>query len=432
MRPMPQVCHLAAAFFFALAVAMPAAAVPEVLEEIVAVVNDDVVLASELEAEIDQLSRQAQAHGATLPPREQLAPQVLERLILVRLQLSMADRMGIRVDEATLNNATRRIAEQNNMDLNQFRVALQAEGIDFATFREALREEIAITQVRQRQVERRVQVTSQEIDQLLEESGAGPQHEYLVGHILIATPEGANAEDVQAARQRAEQIRARLERGADFASVAAAESDAPTALDGGSLGWRAAGALPTLFAGTVPTMDTGAISEVIGSSSGFHIVQLQDRRRAGAQMITQTRARHILVAADPLVDDADEARQRIEALRDRLMAGADFETLAREHSDDRGTAGRGGDLGWFNPGTMVPEFERAARELRPGEISEPVQTMFGWHLIEVLERREQDVAEETIRIRAAEHLRARKVEEATEAWLRRLRDEAYIEIRLES
>lgn len=431
MRPMHRVRHLAAALVLTLAATLPAAAEQEVLEEIVAVVNNDVVLASELAAEIDQLSRQALAHGATLPPREQLAGQVLERLILVRLQLSLADRMGIRIDEATLNNATRRIAEQNNMDLNQFRVALQSEGIGFADFREALREEIAITQVRQRQVESRVQVTAREIDQLLEESGAGPQYEYRVGHILIATPEGASADEVQAARQQAERVRAQLERGADFATVAAAESDAPTALDGGSLGWRGAGALPTLFAGTVPAMERGDISEVIGSSSGFHIVQLQDRRRADAQMITQTRARHILIAADPLVDD-DEARRRIEALRERILAGTDFSALAREHSDDRGTAGRGGDLGWFNPGTMVPEFERAARELRPGEISEPVQTLFGWHLIEVLERREQDVAEDAMRARAAEHLRARKVEEATEAWLRRLRDEAYVEIRLES
>lgn len=429
---MHRVSRLAAALVLALAVALPAAAERELLDEIVAVVNNDVVLASELSAELDQISRQALAQDANLPPREQLAGQVLERLIMMRLQLSMAERMGIRVDEATLNNATRRIAEQNNLDLNQFRMALQAEGINFADFREALREEIAITQVRQRQVESRVQVTAQEIDQLLEESGAGPQYEYLVGHILIATPEGASSDQIQAARQEAERVRARLERGADFGEVAAAESDAPTALEGGSLGWRGAGALPTLFAATVPSMESGEISEVIGAANGFHIVQLQDRRRADAQMITQTRARHLLIAADPVVGDEAEARQRIEALRQQIEAGADLGALAREHSDDSGTAGRGGDLGWFNPGTMVPEFERAARELEQGEVSEPVRTMFGWHLIEVLDRREQDVAEDTMRARAAQHLRARKVEEATEAWLRRLRDEAYVEIRLES
>lgn len=420
---------------YACALIAAAAATPltaaEQLDRIVAVVNDDVVLASELAAEVRQVTNQARARGASLPPPAILERQVLERLIMVRLQLSLAQRAGIHVDETTLNAAVRRIADQNNLSLSQFRDALEADGVNFADFREAVREEITIMRLRQRQIESQIHVSAQEIDEMLATAGGADAPEYLVGHILIPVPEGATAEQIQSARARAEAVLAELRAGADFAVAAATHSAGQTALQGGSLGWRTEAELPTLFAGIVPSMAVGQISEVIDSPSGFHIIQLQERRRGEPQMVTQTRARHILIRSDALISE-EEARLRAETLRQRIAAGADFAELARAHSADRGSAARGGDLAWFNPGTMVPEFERAMNQLAIGEISEPVRTAYGWHIIEVLDRRQRDVGEETLRINAAERIRARKVEEATESWLRRLRDEAYVEVRLES
>ncbi|RFA31274.1 molecular chaperone SurA [Alkalilimnicola ehrlichii] len=403
----------------------------ETLDRIVAVVNDDVVLASELEQEMQQIAAQLQAQGARLPPIQVLREQVLERLIIQRLQLSVAERMGIQVDEATLNSAVRRIAQQNNMTLSQFRDVLEQDGISYAQFREAVRDEIAVTRLRQAQLERQIQITPQEIDEYLETRAARDDStEYLVSHILIATPEAASAEQIREARAEAEQVLAELREGADFAAMAASHSDSRTALEGGDLGWRSEGELPTLFAAVVPAMETGEVSDIIENAGGFHIVKLQQRRTGDAEMVTQTRARHILIRTTELVGD-DDAQARIESLHRRIEGGANFAELARSHSDDPGSAARGGDLGWADPGTMVPEFENVMNSLAPGELSEPFRTPFGWHIVEVLDRREQDVSEDIRRAQAAEQLRARKMEEATENWLRQMRDEAYVEIRLD-
>ena len=406
-------------------------ALAETLDEIAAVVNDQVVLASELEAETRKVVAQLRQRNVTLPSTPVIQRQVLERLIMQRLQLAMADRLGIRVDDATLNAAVARIAEQNKLSLSEFRRALEEDGYEYAEFREGLRDEIALARLHQRQTESMASVSPQEIDEFLASQGpGGDRDEYLLGHILIATPEAASAEQLQAAEAEAAEARQRLEAGEDFAQVAARYSDSATALEGGSLGWRSRAELPTLFAEQVPAMNVGQVDRV-QNPSGFHIIKLLDKRSSERQLVTQTHARHILIRTNEIVSDED-ARLRLESLAQRIENGADFTELARANSDDKGSAAQGGDLGWASPGTFVPAFERTMAELAPGEISEPFQTQFGWHIVQVLERRQHDSTEEFRRVKAAETIRQRKSEEALESWLRRLRDEAYVDIRLDS
>jgi peptidyl-prolyl cis-trans isomerase SurA len=413
-----------------LLIAWPAAAV-QPLDRIVAVVNDDVVLASELEQEVKNVTVQLQQRDTPLPDDQVLTRQVLERLIMQRLQLAVAERSGIRVDDATLNAAVQRIAEQNRLSLSEFRAALEQEGLDYGEFREGLRKEILLARLHQRQAEQQVSLSPQEIDEYLASQGAGAAVEYLVGHILIALPEGASGEQVRRAREQAEDVRRKLAAGGDLAQLAAVHSDSATALEGGSLGWRSRGELPTLFADQVPRLEVGQTGEIVQGAGGFHIVQLLDRRSADRAVVTQTHVRHILIRPDAVVSDQD-ARLRLDSLRRRIQGGAPFAELARANSDDKASAAQGGDLGWAAPGTFVPSFEQAMAKLAPGEISEPFQTRYGWHIVQVLERRERDATDELRRAKAAEAIRQRKSEEALEAWLRRLRDEAYIDIRLEA
>lgn len=403
----------------------------QVLDRIVAVVNDDVVLQSELEQEVATIAAQLRQRNIAMPDEQTLTRQVLERLIMQRLQLAVAERNGIRVDEATLNAAVQRIAEQNNLSLSQFRATLENEGFDYSTFRDNLRNEIILTRLHQRQAENRVSVSPQEIEEYLASQGGSNTTEYLVGHILIAMPENASAEQVQRARQRAEEVHGLLVAGGNLAQLAASYSDSPTALDGGSLGWRSQGELPTLFASQVPQLAVGETGQIVQSPSGFHLIQLLDRRSSDQAVITQTHARHILIRPNAVVSDQD-ARTRLETLRQRIQNGADFAELARANSDDKGSASQGGDLGWASPGTFVPSFEQAMAKLAPGQISEPFQSNFGWHIVQVLERRQRDATDELRRAKAAEAIRQRKSEEALEAWLRQLREEAYVDIRLEA
>lgn len=419
----------------ALALAVLLAATPsmaaQLLDRIVAVVNDDVVLQSELEQEVRTVAAQLQQRNIAMPNQQTLARQVLERLIMQRLQLAIAERNGIRVDEATLNAAVQRIAQQNDLSLSQFRTTLESEGYDYPTFREGLRNEIILSRLHQRQAESRVNVSPQEIDEYLASQGTEGTTEYLVGHILISAPEQASAEQLAQARTRAEEVRQALADGAELAQLAASHSDSSTALDGGSLGWRTQGELPTLFANQVPHLQPGETGEIVQNPSGFHIIQLLDRRSSDQAVITQTHARHILIDTNEVVTDND-ARLRLESLRQRILDGADFAQLARANSDDKGTASQGGDLGWASPGMFVPSFEQAMNELEPGEISLPFQSNFGWHIVQVLERRERDATDELRRAKAAETIRQRKSEEALEAWLRQLREEAYVDIRLDA
>ncbi len=401
------------------------------LDRIVAVVNDDVITTTELQQQIDIIVRQLRQQRTPLPPLPVLKKQVLERIIVNRIQLQLAAANGIRVDDETLNQTIRRIAERNNLTLAQFRDVIEADGFSFAQFRESMREEIIITRLRQRQVDSRISVSDQEVENFLanQKIQGNANDEYRLGHILIALPEGASPAQIRAARAKAEKILGELRGGADFTQKAMSVSDGQQALSGGDLGWRKAGELPTIFADKVQHMKTGDISNLIRSPSGFHIIKLVDHRNAERHIATQTRARHILIRPNDLTTD-EQARELLLQLRERAASGEDFAELARTYSDDKASAVDGGDLGWVEKGKMVPEFEKAMLALQPGQFSDPVKTQFGWHLIEVVDRREIDVTEEFTKNKVREQIYQRKVEEAGANWLRKLRDESYVELRL--
>ncbi len=400
------------------------------LDRIVAVVNDDVIVESELVKRVDNIRRQLRQSGTPEPPDEALQRQVLERLILDRLQLQMAARNGIRVDDTELNNAVERIAAGNNLSLREFRDVLARDGFDFGEFREQVRNEILLSRVRQRAVEQRVSVTAREIEnQLANQRQQEVGKEYRVGHILIAVPEAASSEEIDSARERTESVLERLRAGEDFAAVAAEVSDGQQALNGGDLGWRKENELPTIFADQVRSLEAGGLSEIIRSPSGFHLVRLNDLRDDSRIVVTQTNARHILVRTNQVVTEAD-ARLRLTQLKVRIENGEDFAELARANSDDTGSASRGGELGWLNPGDTVPAFERQMETLSEGEISAPFRSQFGWHIVQVVERRSFDDTTQVQRSKAAEQIRKRKLDEEVQSWLRQLRDEAYVEVRL--
>jgi peptidyl-prolyl cis-trans isomerase SurA len=404
------------------------------LDRIVAVVEDDVIMDSELNYRLDQIRQQIRSRGNQPPPDSVLIPQVMERLVIERLQLQRAASMGIRIDDIALNEAMENIARENRMSLPRFRELLVAEGIDFQRFREQIRDEMAISQLRRRQVDNRIQVSEQEIDDLIaSESGAIDQDvEYRISHILIPLAEGATPADIQEARERAESVRKlALDEDRNFSELAVSESGGQQALEGGDLGWRSAAQVPTVFARNVVLMREGDVSEVIRSPSGFHIVKLEGRRGGERARITQTHARHILISPTAVLSD-ERARERLESLRQRIAMGDTFEDLARAHSDDRGSAMRGGDLGWSDPGDLVPQFEEVINTLPPREVSEPFRTQFGWHIAEVLDRREHDSSRQLMRAQARDIIRDRKREDETELWLRRLRDESYVELRLDT
>lgn len=403
------------------------------LDRVVAVVNDDIISRSELDARLGRVREQLRQSGTAPPPPDALRRQVLERLILRRLQLQIARNSGMRVDDESLNRTILRIAEQNELTLREFRDAVERDGHDFARFREEIRDDILIAEVRRRQVENQINISQRDIDDyisMMEGQGTeADRHRYRLGHILIAVPDGASSEEIDEARERAERLLEELRAGADFANMAVTHSDGQKALEGGDLGWRLASDFPTMLADAVLRLETGDVSEPVRSASGFHLVKLVDKQGSQRQMIRQTLARHILITLDALTDNA-EARRQLGVLRERIVNGEDFGELARIHSDDPGSASRGGELGWIDPGNTVPVFERTMDSLAPGAISEPFRSRFGWHLVQVLERRDRDATETSRRAEARRRLRSRKIEENTQAWLRRVRGEAYVEYRL--
>jgi peptidyl-prolyl cis-trans isomerase SurA len=400
------------------------------LDRIVAVVNDEVITALELDKEIVEIKKQMRQQQ--MPPEAVLRKQLLERMILRRIQLQMAKRGSIRVDDVTLNSTIEKIAAQNRLSLPQFRDALTREGLDYEDFRENMRDEITINRLQQQQVGNRIVITQQEIDTFISNQAlrSGKDKEYHLGHILVAVPEAASAEQIAAARSKAEKIVAELRANADFYQTAASVSDGQQALEGGDLGWRRAEALPTLFADWVVKQQVNSISDALRSPSGFHIIKLlEERSNAQQHVVTQTHARHILIRTSEL-DDSELARDRLLKIRQRIVAGEDFAMLAKSQSEDPGSGAEGGDLGWVNPGDMVPAFEQAMDGLELNEISQPVRTQFGWHILQVLERRSHDNTKDVQRKNAQEVLRARKTDPAMQAWIRRLRDEAFVENRL--
>ena len=404
------------------------------LDRIVAVVNDDVIASSELDAQLDRVRDRLRQSGTAPPPDRTLRRQVLERMVINRLQLQLARDSGISVDDERLNRTLLRIAEQNNLALREFRDTLERDGYDFAEFREEIREEIMVSDVRRRRVESQVHISQRDVDDYLstmESQGAEvDRHRYRMQHILISVPDGASAEEITEARARTERLLGEIRAGTDFASVAVTHSDGQQALEGGDLGWRQASDLPTMFGDALLRLEVGEVTEPIRSASGFHLVKLVDRRDTERQMVRQTRARHVLIALDELTDEA-AARRQLSALRERIVNGEDFGEIARIHSDDSGSAPKGGDLGWVDPGNTVPVFERMMDSLDPGGLSRPFRSQFGWHIVQVLERRERDDTEAARRAEARRALRARKIEENMRTWVRRVRDEAYVEYRLD-
>jgi peptidyl-prolyl cis-trans isomerase SurA len=405
----------------------------EFMDRIVAVVGEDVITQRELVDRIELTRQQLAQRGVGMPNRETLIRQVMERIVLERIQLQEAQRVGIDIDELTLNQTMENIAAENGLTLFQLRDTLQNEGIDFSSFRQQIRDELTIAQLRRRQVDNRLRIGDQEIDDLIAaESGAIDRGvRYRLNQILVALPQGADSATIANAQRKAQELRERASAGENFADLAIQHSDAPDALEGGDLGWRNSGDLPALFARTAVLMRPGEVSEVLRSPSGFHILQLVDREGGQQVQVAQTRARHILISPDQIRSER-EAREQADLLYQRIRDGASFADLARAHSADTGSAARGGELGWLSAGETVPDFEEAMDRLPIGTVSEPVQSPFGWHIIEVLERRQVDASRELIRARAREILQNRKREEETELWLRRLRDQAFIEYRVDA
>ncbi len=403
----------------------------QLLDRIVAVVNEEVITQDELDRRLELVKKQLARQGTALPESEALTRQLLERLIMDRILLQYARQTGLRIDDFQLDRAIAAIAEQNRMTLAQFREVLARDGVDYADFREEIRKEMILARLREREIDSRITVSEGEIDNFLATQATQiTGGEYAVSHILVRVPEQATSSEIQARRARAEEALTELKAGKPFAQVAAVYSDAPDALQGGYLGWRPLSRLPELFADAVVKLNPGEVSEILRSPNGFHILRLEDRRGPGAPVqVTQTRVRHILLRPGETLSE-DEARNRLLQLRERIVNGADFAELARLHSEDP-SASQGGDLGWVSPGDTVPAFERAMDNLRPGEVSEPVKTPLGWHLIQVLERRTGEMTKERERVLARQSIKARKADEAYEEWLRQLRDQAYVEIRLE-
>jgi peptidyl-prolyl cis-trans isomerase SurA len=405
----------------------------QVLNQIVAVVNDDVILRSQLDTAVKEVSAQLREKETPLPPLPVLEKQVLEKLILEHLQLQLADTNGIKIDDITLNSKLQEIAKENGVSLTDFRAVLEREGYDYGSFRENIRNQLTIAKLRQQMVGSRITASEQEVDNLLAslEANQMGDTEYHLAHILIATPDAASEDQIKAARQRADTIVAKLRAGADFTQMAIAESDAPTALDGGDIGWRSAGQLPSLFVEPVKEMHAGDIHDPIRSPSGFHIIKLVEQRGDERHIVSQTHVRHILLRTDA-VHTSETIKARMEQLEARLRGGEDFAVLAKSNSQDTVSAAKGGDLGWVNPGELVPKFEDVMNGTPPGQISQPFETEFGWHILQVLGRREHDSTEEYKRAKARQLIRKRKGDEELFLWLRRLRDEAYVEYRLDT
>lgn len=401
------------------------------IDSVVAVVNDDVITRNELDDRVREVVRQLQRQNTPLPAEDVLQKQILERMITDMLQRQYAKENGVRVDDTQLNLAITRIAQQNNFpSLDAFRAKLEADGVDYKKFREEIRSEIISTRLRKREVESKLVISEREVDDYLANKAriGSEGEEFHLAHILVVVPEQASAAKIQAARERAEQALSKLNGGADFAQVAASISDAKDALKGGDLGWHSGDTIPPLFMNVLQNMKPGQISAVLRSSSGFHILKLLEKRSANAPVvITQTHARHILIKTSEIMPEA-EAKKRIMEIKQRIEAGADFAEQAKRYSQD-GSAQQGGDLGWLSPGETVPEFEEEMNKLNPGQMG-VVQSQFGWHLIQVLARRNTDVSEQQKRQQARIAIGTFKSDELFQDWLRQLRDQAFIEYRL--
>jgi peptidyl-prolyl cis-trans isomerase SurA len=426
--------HIIGATLFGLLAAVTgsqALAVFQDLDGIVAVVEDDVVLASELKARYDQVIAQMQAQDMRMPPNDVLLSQVMERLVLESIQRQEAQRRGINIDDETLTRAVMSFAQGNNMTLEQFQLALASDGVSYREFREDIRSEMMITRLQRNLINRRISISEQDIQGLLN----SPYYqqlfsdEYRVGHILLSLEERASDEVVARAAAQADAIVADLRAGADFAETAVAKSSSSRALEGGDLGWRRAGELPSLFAEDVLGMEVGEIGEPIKTPGAIHIIKLLERRGAGMQKVVEANVRHILVQPSE-IRSPEATAELIRSIKKQLDEGADFAELAREHSQDPASALTGGDLGWSTPDQFVGSFSETMQAQEIGGVSEPFLSQYGWHILQVLDRREQDMSDEARENMAVEILHKRRFEEEQQEWLKEMRDEAFVEVRL--
>jgi peptidyl-prolyl cis-trans isomerase SurA len=403
----------------------------QAIDRIVAVVNEGVVLQSEVDGQMRMIMARLREQGGQMPPERVVRQQVLERLVLQEIQMQRAKRLGVTVSDEMLNTGLRDVARRNNVPFDQMPALLAAQGMDYATYRDDMRREMTLSLLRQRDVLPRIYVSPRELDQALarEAAQADQNVEYDVSHILLALPESATADQMAAVETRAEEVYRRAAAGEDFGQLAISFSQAQSALERGKLGWRRPTQLPQFIADEVAKLEPGQVSRPMRTPTGFHIVRLDGERGGDApMMVEQVRARHILLRPTEVQDDAT-TRQRLVDMRNRILAGEDFAALASVTSEDPGSASQGGDLGWTGPGTFVPQFEQALNALKEGEISEPFRTQFGWHIVQLTGKRLYDQSEEVRRQRVFSALREGKVDEETELWLRRLRDEAYVEYR---
>jgi len=398
------------------------------IDRIVALVEEDVILKSELDQAINSIQQQVRARGESLPPRSAMEEQVLERLIIQRLQMQRAEQSGIRVSDADVDNALNRVAQQNNLSLTQLRRALESDGVDFAEFRREIRNEIMTSRLQQRVVNSMDEISETEIDILLASDRFSGQ-EYLLSQIVVAVPDSATPEQVREAQSRIQEIYQQLDEGMAFSSAAISYSQGADALEGGDVGWRNASALPKVFAEAIEGLEPGEVTEPLRIPAGFVILKVRDIRERSEVMVEEYRARHLLIGPSELMTPA-EAREQIQNLRRRIEQGEDFAELAREYSSDRSNANIGGLLDWFPPGAHGPHIQQAVESLEPGELSEPFQSPSGWHLVKLLDVRQADRTEEIRRAEAREMLSQQKSQEELDRFMRQLRNESFVEIRL--
>ena len=404
----------------------------EFLDGIAAIVNEGVVLKSQMVEQLDTIRRNALAQGMQLPPEDILVEQVLERLILTEIQLQRAERIGLRISDEMLNQSIASIAAQNGVSFEEMPALLARDGLDYAKFRSSLREEITVSQLRRIEVSQSINVSEREIEQCVAdlEGNVVANSGYELSHILLPLPEGASADEIAEVEELANQVYAQISNGADFREMAVRYSKGPTALEGGSLGWMEGAQVPTLFVEVLQDMDKGDVSQPVRAASSFHIVKVDDMRSAVERSeVEQAQVRHILIMPNELIDDAT-AKQRLEEALAAIREGADFDEQAKLLSDDPGSANLGGDLGWAGPGTYAPEFEQTIAASEIGVVSEPFRTQFGWHILEVTDRRVYDNTEDLKRNNCDQRIRASKVEEESMQWMQRLRDEAFVEKRI--
>jgi peptidyl-prolyl cis-trans isomerase SurA len=403
----------------------------EMLDRIAAIVNEGLVLKSELDAQMDSVTKRLQEQKVELPSQSVLKQQVLDRLIVQEIEAQHAKRVGLTVSDEQLNSALQEIASRNKIPFDQLPTALSAQGVDYKQYRESMRKELTLNTLRQRDVISHINVSPHELEQFLaRQQSSAANDEFNVSHILLSLPEAATPQQLEEITHKAQDLAARASKGEDFGQLAIANSNSQTALDGGQLGWRKGTQLPQFILDLVTQMKPGSVSAPVRTPSGFHIVKLNERRSGEAQVIiNQIHVRHILMKTNEL-DDDETVRQKLSKLRDRILKGEDFAGLASTNSADPGSAPDGGDLGWSGPGTFVPEFDKAIADLKVKEISEPFKSRYGWHIVQMLGTRTYDSTDDVRRQRAFAAIRESKADEETELWLRRLRDEAFVEVKM--